>query len=417
MQKAVHCFTQRLDYVARGGEPVSAPLPLIGVLLMLGKETETDLSSASFYLRIYGTDARGEGSIQDLMRTYQEIELDYVPSCLRSIIIPDAAGKGLLPGAFLMSGSKREIQIYAQTLGRQFQLVPEALQWCTAVPSSFPKLRTQVMCAQFCHRPNGSLVAAFGCEDGSVLLTIDGVERQRALLDGPITCLNLFSLGSPHPPGRTSRQELWAKCPPLVSWGAQKSGAGELDWSSVSSKSAHSSATALNALGALRGARANVSAAAVNAPCALAVGGAVGFAIVFEDLERNGLDKAITLPGSMEHDSVLAMTTGDFMGQCADAAPFLAVGTYGGTLLLYKRNRDTGEWRIAYSVAFGPPIYVLEILRRLDFVPFLLVSSSTGFAVMAPNYRAMEALVRAELEKAARTFVARDDKDSCLQPN
>lgn len=415
--QAVHCFTQRLDAIRRGGEATANPLPLIGVLLMLGKETEADLSSASFYLRVYGADARYETTMEALMQTYQEIELDYVPSCLESIVISNAQAKGLLPGAFLVSGSKREIHVYGQTVTQQFVFVAEANQWCEALPASFPKLRTQVMCAQLRHCADGRVVAAFGCEDGSVLLTIDGVERQRAQLDGPITCVNLFALTSPQPLGRTARQELWAKGPHLINW-APSAGAGELDWSGVSSKSARSSADALNALGVLRAARSK-SGSVVNGPWGLCVGGAVGFAVVFEDLEKNGLDKAITLPGSSEHDSVLAVASGDFTGHCEDASTLIALGTYGGTLLLYRRQPAAGGWCLASSVAYGPPIYALSVLRHIDVVPFLIVGSATGFGVMAPAYRSLEALVRADLEKVARLSVnpTTDEKDSCLKPN
>lgn len=261
---------------------------------------------------------------------------------------------------------------------------------------------------QMLHRTERGPIVAFGCEDGSVLLSVNHVERQRAQLDGPVSCVALFSSGVARV-GRSARQELWADRPPLVHWKVAAD-SRDTDWGSVSQRVQRGTQAASAALSALR---ANVAAAASAAPSAtkevcLCVGGAVGFGAVFDDVDTNGLDVCCTLPSSHEHDSVLSAATGDFL---ALGSTQVVLGTYGGSILVYSRaqQRPT-DWELTFVLSFGPPVSALAVLRQIDVVPHLLVSSSSTFAVVAMRVSDLERLLQSRLEDAAKKYFEAETK-------
>lgn len=254
---------------------------------------------------------------------------------------------------------------------------------------------------QLVFRAGGHIVGAFGCDDGTVVLTAGGAERARAQLDGPISCVELFGKRHGRLTGRSARQELWADKPPLVQWTPPISQA-TVDWASVSARSLKSSAAALSALNALRSA--SIRAASVIPELSLCVGGAEGFAVVFDHVERDGLERGAMLPGSHKHDSVLCVAAGDF--DASGGLTQLAVGTFGGSVLLYHRDKDADPWIQTQVLPVGPPVYALTVLRQVDVLPFIVVSSATTLAILSYSIPSAEHILSERLEDAARVFLS-----------
>ena len=382
---AVHCFTQRLG--------PSQPLPVMGVLAV----TE----EAHFSVRICGGRLRCEGTLSEMAADCQTLPLDFVPSLLKSLLLPPAlaAGGGWLPAAFLVSGSCRELRVLAQRAASGlFEWLPDTAA-LPALPPSFAGCRTQALCADVRHVPGLGEVAAFGCEDGCVLLTVDGTERQRVHLDGPVSSVCLFS-PAPRRAGRSPRQQLWADRP-LLPWSApdEPPPGSHWDWEGLASAVPRASAAAA-ALARFKAAAAAAEAAQPAAAAALhlACGGAAGFVVVFEHVATAGLERCAVLAAA--EDTVLSMAAGDWD---ADGREELLVGTHGGRLLAFGAA-EGGGWTLKSAMDFGPPLHSFHALRHVDVVPYVLCGTPGSLEVLGPPLRALERLLQDRLDILAPQF-------------
>jgi hypothetical protein len=378
---AVHCFTQRL---ASG-----QPLPVMGVLAVT-EETH-------FSVRIFGGRLRSEGSLNDMAADCQTLAIDFVPSLLKSLLLPGPLSeRGFLPAAFLVSGSCRELRVLAQRAASGvFEWLPDT-SGIPALPPSFSACRTQALCADIRHVPGLGVVAAFGCEDGCVLLTVGGVERQRVHLDGPVSSVCLFS-PAPRGSGRSPRQELWA-ARPLLSWTApdEPPPGPQWDWEGLATASPRSSAGAA-ALARLKAEAASTATAAGLAELHLACGGAAGFVVLFENVAVDVLERCAVLVAT--EDAVLSMATGDWD---ADGREELLVGTHGGRLLAF--GRQSGQWALESAMEFGPPVHSFHALRRVDVVPYVLCGTPSSLEVLGPPLKTLERILQQRLEELAHRY-------------
>ena len=391
---AVHCLTQRV-----GAQPV----PVVGTLCCQYPEgaDEADKADesgrAKFSIRIFGSRTlEREASLEDIFDDYQSISLNYVPCLLKNIFLPDAESQGLLAGAFLVAGSNKELRILAQRADSMAFEFVEHLQEAF-VPPSFAALRTQVLCCDMRHVAGVGLVAAFGCESGSVLLTVGGVEKSRAQLDGPVSSVQVFSSVA-CAVGRSSRQEMWRDVA-LVSWSLAEP-ASAIDWDGLVGAAPENS-RALAALARLlrpgrKGIVNNGEESICQSEAHLAVGGAAGFALVFEDVVHKGLENPRLLVEDC--DAVLCMAAGDFN---FDGTDELLIGTFGGKILVFRQHETTGKWSMLEELNIGVPVHCFAVIRTIDVVPYLLVGTQLSLDVMAPPLRVMEEVLIQRLDQAA----------------
>ncbi len=375
---AVHGFTQRLA--------LGAALPVLGVLAV----TE----GSHFSVRLFGGRLKIESSLEDMAADCQTVALDFVPCLLKSVVLPLALG-GFLPAAFLVSGSNKELRLLAQRVSSGlFEFLPDCSA-LSAIPPSFAQCRTQVLCVDVRHVAGVGTVAAFGCEDGCVLLTVAGVERQRVHLEGPVSSVCVFS-PVPKRAGLSARQELW-KGKPLLNWTAPEEAGGiNWDWDGLASVSPRTSAaTAALAHFTADSAAVPDKSAVIHVAC----GGGVGFVVLFEDVVQNGLEQCVVL--ASEEDTVLSMAAGDFD---SDGRDELLVGTYGGRLLVYGLASETSAWSLKSTIEFGPPLHSFHVLRGVDVVPYVLCGTPTSLEVLGPPLRTLEKILQRRLDILAKRY-------------
>jgi hypothetical protein len=303
---ACHSFTQRL--------PQAVPVPVIGMLAAL--------RDGRFSLRIFGACCR-DGSLEDIASDCHEVLLDFVPTLLKDTLLPPRCAGDFYGGAFMISGSNKTIRIIAMRISTGlFELLPEAAAFV-----SVPMFRAQVLCVDSRLVPgSGRFVTSFGCDDGTVVLSMVDKPESRVQLDGPVSSICIFSKASvPRAVGRSTRQHTWADRP-LINW-TPGTAPGAIDWGGLSGTADAASA----ALARFRNATAKVEVGEINVGC----GGAAGFVVVFENVGEHGLDKQAVL--TRTEDTVLSMVAGDF--DC-DGREELLVGTYGGQLLVFGQEEE-----------------------------------------------------------------------------
>ena len=130
----------------------------------------------------------------------------------------------------------------------------------------------------------------------------------------------------------------------------------------------------------------------------LIVCGALGYVLVYIDIERNGLNVAETLPKSMDYDAVLCSNVMDFT--CTGTKD-LVIGTYSGELLVYKKSNKSKDassetpnscYELHWQKRLAEPIFaVSSIDLDLDGVEELLATTEKGVYI-----------IQADIEKAAK---------------
>lgn len=131
----------------------------------------------------------------------------------------------------------------------------------------------------------------------------------------------------------------------------------------------------------------------------LVVCGALGFAVVYVDVLKNGLSQPQILPGSSDFDAVLCAHVLDF--DC-DGSSQIAIGTYSGNLLLYKAQAsEPGEetqapcYSLVWQKKMPDPIFSLVPLDLdRDGVDELLVTTQKGLHVLQSNLNQVVQCVR-----------------------
>ena len=94
--QAVHCLTQRV------GE---RPVPVVCLVAR---------GPAGFALRLLGARLDGRApSLEALAADEHAVALDFVPTLVHNVLVADCEARGLLPGAFLVSGSCKELRVLA----------------------------------------------------------------------------------------------------------------------------------------------------------------------------------------------------------------------------------------------------------------------------------------------------------------
>jgi hypothetical protein len=131
----------------------------------------------------------------------------------------------------------------------------------------------------------------------------------------------------------------------------------------------------------------------------LVVCGALGYALVYNDVERNGLNVAQTLPGSTEYDAVLCSNVIDF--RCTGGKD-LVIGTYSGEILLYSKSdrNDSGggsgasaPYGLYWQKRLADPVFAVSSADLdMDGVDELLATTAKGVHI-----------IQADIEKAAET--------------
>jgi hypothetical protein len=225
---AVHCMVQRPNQVHHAQHALlnhllHQPQPIIGALAAL--------SDGRFAVRVFGACSR-DASLEEIASDCHEVLLDFVPTLLKDTLLPSSDESPFLRAAFLVSGSCKSVRIVAQRASSGlFELLPEA-----SLLVSFPAVRAQVLCVDSRQLAGSSeFVTAFGCDDGSLVLSMPGAREHRLQLDGPLSAVVLFSRrSSPRAVGRSPRQHLWADRPLLV-WPGSVAPAppGAIDWAGL----------------------------------------------------------------------------------------------------------------------------------------------------------------------------------------
>ena len=372
----IHSFSQRIG---------SNAFPVIGALFIFEEEE----GKAKFFVRIFGATRKFDESLEDIFSDCQTIGLDFVPSSISSVLVPDFQTKECLPGAFLICGANRIVLTQSATT-KEFSVSPDFT--CPTVPPSIVKSKSHVLCCTMSYLVGNRCVSAYGCDDGSVIVNAFGLES-RIQLDGPISCLCLTS-NSSYGSGRSSRQEIWTDRPPLVNWTPEAAGSTFINWKDLASAKITESSKAVEALSKLKSqGKRGVTDDMIN----LVVGGATGFCVIFEDIERNRLDKISVLTQN-EEDTILSVVSADY--NC-DGRQEIVVGTYGGNLLTFGKNEN---WELLNETPFQGPIYSLTALKEIDVIPYLLVMCSDSFAVLSPKFAWLEEELKSRMEKLEAQF-------------
>lgn len=119
----------------------------------------------------------------------------------------------------------------------------------------------------------------------------------------------------------------------------------------------------------------------------LAVAGAVGFAAVFPSVGTKGAAEPTILPHSVDHDSVLCLTTADVDWDGEDE---ILVGTFDARLLVYRATSSTEDGLPHYTLVlerrFMYPVYSIQVGDfNGDGVDEIIAVTSFGIHVLQPN--------------------------------
>ena len=142
----------------------------------------------------------------------------------------------------------------------------------------------------------------------------------------------------------------------------------------------------------------------------LLVCGALGYAIVYVDIEKNGLNNGQILDGPKNNDSVLCS---HFMDFDCDGIREILIGTYNGHIMSYKYDFNNRKYIKSWSRKLPDSIYALS---SCDFdgdgIDELLVTTKKGVHVVQANIENAAKIVAEFLNKKdiSDTNMSQDDK-------
>src|SRR5690606_22544005 len=121
----------------------------------------------------------------------------------------------------------------------------------------------------------------------------------------------------------------------------------------------------------------------------LLVCGAIGFAVVYENVQKVGLEHPQILSGSDGVDSILCAEVADVDW---DGEVELVIGSYSREVLIYKNvllQNGTRKWQEISRRSFTAPVYGLRFVDLIgDGMPELIVSTMYGVHMMRLNTEA-----------------------------
>ncbi|KAI8981840.1 hypothetical protein BDF20DRAFT_431943 [Mycotypha africana] len=129
---------------------------------------------------------------------------------------------------------------------------------------------------------------------------------------------------------------------------------------------------------------------------------AIEQAIVYRNVEKNGLSFNKTLPLSGNYDSVLCSHAMDVDW---DGEKEILIGTYGRQVLIYKQIPGTYSYTVLWKRQFAYPIYRMTHLDlNRDGLDELIVTTMFGVHIFQPNMkkardRLLEVLQYVEAQK------------------
>ncbi|CAO0799587.1 unnamed protein product [Mucor circinelloides] len=293
------------------------------------EEEESEDSSLSYSLRIYGNDRETKPFLEQALfalgDSSQIIPLSSPPMQISHVQINN---DGKLQTAFLLTSMDGIIHMYAQS--------SEANQF-VEMPSStfFPMMgkisnhRTNILFMHILDQPNGKRVICAGGQNGELFLGFynkDGKETKSHAIRifSPITSVLVFQ---PRASNKTREDD-------------------ELH---------------------------------------LVVTCAIEQAIVYRSIDTDGLSTSKTLPLSGNFDSVLCSHVMDVDW---DGEKEILIGTYGRQVLIYKQVSGTQVYTVLWKRQFAYPIYRMTHLDlNRDGLDELIVTTMYGVHIFQPNMK------------------------------
>lgn len=273
--------------------------PLIAIVVGQGQQDKS-ATKHNLYIYAHGTQHRSQNNTNSGANGAVDGEFDYLkqnPQILELAFIPSGVFHAEINGSatFFVVGNDNSLHAYSHGTTFDFKEVP--------ISRLFPNLPhefdSNVLCFDFYYHQD-LLLVALGCRNGRIMLYLNKNGKSKSLthrLDGPVSAIKFYSR-------------------------------------EVSELTSNQSFTQIN----------------------LVVGCTIGYAVVYSDVARFGLQRGSILPSSDRHDSVLTVVP--------LRSTEIMIGTYGQRLLVYREEAsasqegsNSSQYELGFEKALGYPAY------------------------------------------------------------